>query len=162
MKIDSSELTGIFKQMLADQLAAENKYLKVADKMAKNIFTDELKSAVSPTATDIESHISRLTRTMEAVQQKKQSKPGVIDVQLLELLKESAGKGPSVEKDVRILHIFKLLFSTKVSRYDSLFRMAAALEFPEHALLLEQCSKDNQNTYAYLNQVEQNVIYGVS
>ena len=159
MKIDPADLTEIFKQMLADQYAAEKKSAKLVAAMAKKVTTAELRSAVSAEATDVESHISRLSRALSAVKQKPTSQLAAIDEEILKLLKAAGAKGATIKKDVQLLHLFKLLFNSKVARYESLYRMATALDFPEHALLLEQCSKDNQNTFAYLNQVEQNVIY---
>jgi len=158
-KIDVTNLNEVFKTCLSEQLAAEKKYMKALEKLPKVLLTDELKSAISPQATDIDSHLSRLTRAMEAVKQKPQAVISSVDEELLNTLKTVAGKGASLLKDVQILHVLKLIFILKVSRYESLNQMAAALGHEEYAMLLEQCSKDNQNTFAYLNQVVQNVIY---
>jgi len=155
----SSTLTEIYKSLLAEQLAAEKKYQKSFSKIPASAQTDELKSAVSPDATDIESHISRLSRAMESVKQKSQTQIPALDETLLENLKQCLGKGSSLVKDTGILNILLAIFNLKVARYESLHRMATAIEQPEYALLLEQCSKDNQNTFAYLNQIAQNIIY---
>lgn len=157
--IDINNLTEVFKTCLSEQLAAEKKYIKALEKLPKVLLTDELKSAISPQATDIENHISRLSRALDAVKQKPQSAISSIDEELLNLLKAPAGKAASLLKDIQLLHTLKLVFTVKVSRYESLYQMAVALGHEEYALLLEQCSKDNQNTFAYLNQVAQNVIY---
>ena len=160
MKTNELNLAEVFKFMLAEQLAAEKKYQKFFDKLPKLIYTDEMRLAISPGETDIESHISRLSRAMETLQQKTTSNLADPDQKFLESLKTvSAGKTVSLYKDIQLLEIFKALYNFKVSRYDSLYRMAAVLGHEEYAMLLEQCSKDNQNTYAYLNQVSQNVIY---
>ncbi|SEB09966.1 DUF892 family protein [Pedobacter hartonius] len=159
MDTDALILPDIFKNSLAEQLAAEKKYLKVLEKISGSLMTDEFKSAISPSETDIESHISRLSGSMAALKQKSAAKPSVIDDELLSMLKAHSGKGQSILNDILILHIIKLIFSIKVSRYESLHRMASALGYQEYAMLLEQCSKDDQNTIAYLNQIEQNVMY---
>ncbi|CAM3959368.1 Ferritin-like metal-binding protein YciE [Pedobacter westerhofensis] len=157
--IDINNLTEVFKTCLSEQLAAEKKYIKALEKLPKVLLTDELKSAISPQATDIESHISRLSRALEAVKQKPQAAISSIDEELLNMLKAATGKGTSLMKDIQMMQTLKLIFTVKVSRYESLYQMAAALGHEEYAPLLEQCSKDNQNTFAYLNQVAQNVIY---
>jgi ferritin-like metal-binding protein YciE len=159
MKNVSPQLTDVFKTMLAEQLAAEKKYHKFFDKLPKLIHTDEIRLAISPGETDIESHMSRLTRTLQSVKHKASSTLPVFEDELLKTLKSAAGKSASLLKDLQLLEILKTVYNLKVSRYDSLYRMAAALGLEEYAILLEQCSKDNQNTYAYLNQISQNVIY---
>ncbi|MET1054157.1 MAG: DUF892 family protein [Pedobacter sp.] len=160
MKNSVPNLTETFKTMLSEQLAAEKKYFKILDKLTKAVYTDELQLAISPGETDIESHISRLSRAMAAVKQKAQVASSAIDEELLNTLKTAAaGKTTSLAKDLTLLEIFKLIYTLKVCRYDSLYRMAAVLGHEEYAMLLEQCSKDNQNTYAYLNQISQNVVY---
>jgi len=158
-KNNSLTLTEIYKGMLAEQLAAEKKYQKLFSKMPASVQTDELKSAIAPNATDIESHISRLSRAMESVKQKSQTQVPAIDETMLESLKQSVGKGSSLVKDTGILHTLLAIFNLKVARYESLQRMATAIDQAEYALLLEQCGKDNQNTAAYLNQIAQNIIY---
>jgi len=158
-KNDSLTLTEIYKSLVAEQLAAEKKYQKSFSKIQASAQTDELKSAIAPDATDIENHISRLSRAMESVKQKAQTQISAIDETLLESLKQSSGKGSSLAKDAGILQILFAVFSIKVARYESLHRMASAIEQPEYALLLEQCGKDNQNTLSYLNQIAQNIIY---
>jgi ferritin-like metal-binding protein YciE len=159
MKINAPSLTEVFKQTLAQQLAAEKKYLKSFQKMSSAIMTHELKSAISADETDIDTHISRLSRAMETVKQKPVTKITVIDEQLLEMAKPLSSKEQSILKDIQILQALQLIFNVKVARYESLYQMAAALDQPEYASLLEQCSKDNQNTFAYLSQIAQNVIY---
>lgn len=159
IKTDAVNLTENFKTMLSEQLAAEKKYSKFFEKLPKSIYTDEMRLAISPAETDIESHISRLTRAMASLKQKPQAASSGIDEEMLQNLKATAGKGTSLGKDMELLEILKLIYTTKVSRYDSLYRIAAALGQEEYAMLLEQCSRDNQNTYAYLNQISQNVIY---
>jgi len=158
-KNNSLTLIEIYKGMLAEQLAAEKKYQKSFTKISTSAQTDELKSAIAPDATDIENHISRLSRAMESVKQKSQPQVSAIDETLLESLKQSMGKGISLVKDTGILHTLLGIFNFKVARYESLHRMATAIGQTEYALLLEQCSKDNQNTLAYLNQIAQNIIY---
>jgi len=159
MNTDALTLPDIFKNALAEQLAAEKKYLKMLERISGSLMTDEFKSAISPSETDIESHISRLSGAMATVKQKSAAKPSVIDEELLGMLKTHSGKSKSIVNDIRVLHTIKVIFSIKVSRYESLYRMAAALGHEEHSMLLEQCSKDDQNTIAYLNQIEQNVMY---
>jgi ferritin-like metal-binding protein YciE len=159
MKNVSPSLTDVFKTMLAEQLAAEKKYQKLFDKLPKLIHTDEIRLAISPGETDIESHISRLTRTMQAMKYKTAPALPGLEEELQKTLKSAAGKGASLLKDLQMLEVLKPIYILKVARYDSLYRMSATLELEEYALLLEQCSKDNQNTYAYLNQISQNVIY---
>jgi ferritin-like metal-binding protein YciE len=159
MKTNELHLAEVFKSMLAEQLAAEKKYQKLFDKLPKLIHTDEMRLAISPGETDIETHISRLTSAMASLKQKATPALSGFDEETLKTLKATAVKTVSLHKDLQLLEIFKALYNFKVSRYDSLYRMAAVLGHEEHAMLLEQCSKDNQNTYAYLNQISQNVIY---
>ncbi|KEQ28173.1 hypothetical protein N180_00615 [Pedobacter antarcticus 4BY] len=53
----------------------------------------------------------------------------------------------------------QLIFQLKVSAYQSLHLMALTLQQDEDAILLEQCSKDNQNSNSYLLQISGNIIY---
>ena len=159
MKTNVPDLNQFYKTMLAEQLAAEKKYMKLFNQLTRLIHTDEIRLAISPAETDIESHISRLSRAMKAAKHKVAAPLSGIDSELLKTLKASAGKGSSLLKDVEMIGTLKLIYSAKVSRYDSLYRMATVLLHEEYAGLLEQCSKDNQNTYAYLNQIAQNVLY---
>jgi len=161
MEKNIKNISELFKLILAEQLTAEKKYLKIFQKLSKSIVTDELKSAISPDATAIQDHLSRLSRALATVKHKQQAKLSPVDEELLNGINTTitVNRGQSLLKDIHLLHALKMIFNIKVARYDSLYLMAAALGEEEHSIVLEQCSKDNRNTSSYLDQIAQNIIY---
>lgn len=154
-----NNLMEIYILQLAEQLAAEEKYIKATAKVPAAVITDELRSAVSPAATEIENHVSRLSRAGKSCGLKKKAQLTALDKEMLHLLK-TVLKGPqSMLKDARTLDALRSLYLLKVARYDALWQMAVAVGQTEYAPLLEQSAKDNQNTVAYLNQIAQNIVY---
>lgn len=161
MKTPPLKLEEIYNQTLSELLAAEKKYAKIFEQMASAAFIDELRKGISAEATEIDSHIDRLTQVISIQKLKVSRVTSAIDDELMKMSKEVCGfiKQQSVLKDIQILHCAKTILAYKIAAYESLYLMAKAIGKDHAFMLLEQSFKDNQNTYGYLTQISQNILY---
>lgn len=149
-----------YTQKLKDLYAAEKKYLKCFIQFSSSATAHELKTALSPETTELAMQTDRLKQCMIMQQIKPGKELTEIDTLLLSMGKEAVkGKPLDTQKDIRILHCAQTILKVKIAAYDVLYLLAAALKQEHEAMLLEQCSKDNQNTYGHLLQLSANVIY---
>lgn len=161
MKESPLNLSAIYSQRLAASMAAEKKYLKSFLRLSAGAFTDELKTGLSPSSTEMDQHIERLKQCVASQKIKATSTNDSVTDTLLKLVADllKPRKNPSRERDIDILKYSQIILQLKVSDYQSLYLMAVALQQNEDANLLEQCAKDNQNSYSYLLQISGNIIY---
>ncbi|SDL40551.1 DUF892 family protein [Pedobacter antarcticus] len=154
-------LSAVYSQRLAALMDREKKYLKCFRDMSAAAFTDELKTALSPSSTEMDQHIERLKQCMTRQKIKGANTNDILTDTLLKLCADliKPKKKSSRARDIDILEYGQLIFQLKVSAYQSLHLMALTLQQDEDAILLEQCSKDNQNSNSYLLQISGNIIY---
>lgn len=153
-------LKAIYVERLMKMLAAEKKYISCLKKLSAAAFTDELRTGISPGASDQELHIQRLKQCAKMHMVGKVGEITAIDSCLLECGKDVIkGKGSSLDKDLRILFVSQQIFHQKIQVYSALQHMAIALGFDQDAPLLEECFKDDSNAYQYLVQISQNIVY---
>lgn len=161
MKTPPLNLSEIFHTTVTELCAAEKKYLKVYEQLARAAMTPEISAALSPERTDLEQHASRLTLILEQEKLKASRIINPVHEQLIEMSKDKSGfvKQKSLMKDIQILHWAKLITKVKINDYESLHSAALVLKLDKAEILLEQCAKDEANTYAYLLQIGRNIIY---
>lgn len=161
MKESPQNLPAVYSRRLAALMAAEKKYLKCFLRLSAAAFTDELKTGLSPSSTEMDQHIERLKQCMARQKIKASSANDSLTDTLLKLVSDllKPRKNPSRDRDIEILEYSQTILQLKVSGYQSLYLMAVALAQNEDAVLLEQCSKDNQNSHSYLLQISGNIIY---
>ncbi|WP_316810665.1 DUF892 family protein [Pedobacter heparinus] len=161
MKTPPLNLNEIFQASITELCATEKKYLKVYEQLARAAMTPEISAALSPERTDLEQHTSRLTMIIEQEKLKASRIVNPVHEQLIDMSKDKSGfvKQKSLMKDIQILHWAKLITQVKINDYESLHSAALALKLDKATILLEQCVKDEANTYAYLLQIGRNIIY---
>lgn len=161
MKTPPLYLNEVLSNTISELYATEKKYLKSFEQLAAAAHTDELRTALSPTGTEIETHISRLSQILDLLKLKPSRISTAIDEELLKMAKEVSGfkKQHSIIKDIQLLQCAKMIIHVKIAAYESLFLMASTRKIEAAATLLEQSLKDNKNNAAYLSQIEQNILY---
>lgn len=161
MKGQLTGLNEIISKKIAELYLAEKKYIRAYAQLAATVYTDELKAALAPSGTEIESHISRLKQILDLFKQKPIKTYNPADEKLLELLKLATRpkNKASVLRDIDILQTAKMIIHAKIACYESLYLMTTAQDIVHVPMLLEQSLKDNRNTAGYLSQIEQNIIY---
>ncbi|PTT03542.1 hypothetical protein DBR11_01995 [Pedobacter sp. HMWF019] len=152
-------LNDLYRQQLKQLIAAEKKHLKCLAKLAPAAGTDELKSAISRDSMDIEQNLERLTQCKSWIKGKSSVKANAKNS-----LSTLIGNYPkrmksSIYYDIRILKYIQECFMLKIVTYQNLQLMAGILQQEHPVVLLEQCVKDNQNSYSYLVQISANIIY---
>lgn len=154
-------LSTVYIQQLTTLMAAEKKYLKCFLRMSAAAFTDELKTALSPSSTEMDQHIERLKQCIATQKTKGTKTNDSLTNTLVKLVSDLLKPRikPSRDRDFEILKYSQSILQLKVSGYQSLQLMAIALQQNQDAILLEQCSKDNQNSYSYLLQISANIVY---
>lgn len=161
MKSNSSKFEQLYDQELALLLTVEKKYLKYFEKLSAAAYTDELKTGLSISSTGLDQHLKRLKECSGKIKILNSLIVKPVDEALL---KTAAGllqsrKKPSITKDMEILNCSQTVLQVKISNYQVLQLMGAALGREHDVILMEQCVRDNQNNYSYLLQISGNIIY---
>ena len=161
MKTPPISLKEITCAMISELFASEKKYLTLFKQLAEASHTEELRTAVAPESTELESQISRLLLLLEQLKLKQSRVSSPVDEELIIAAKNAIGfkKQTSLLKDIQILQIAKLIYNSKIAYYSSLQLLLLQLEMAQGSALMEQSCTENRNNFAYLIQIEQNIIY---
>ncbi|MES2454821.1 MAG: DUF892 family protein [Bacteroidota bacterium] len=161
MKTPPLNLEELFRSQITELHATEKKLLKSFESLSAATQTDELRSALSAERSAQADHVSRLALVLQSLKMKATRDSDTISEELLKQVSEVTGykKQQDLFKDVQILHCLKAVYSIKIARYSSLQLIAANLEMKHPAILLAQSLEESKNNFAYLIQIEQNIIY---
>ena len=161
MKTPPLNLEELFRSQITELYATEKKLIKGFKSLYASSQTDELKSASSPDRSEQLTHVSRLAMILQSLKLKASRASDTVSEALLQQLPEVTGykKQKDVFKDIQILHCLKTIYSIKITRYSSLQLIAENIDKKPMATLLAQSLEDSRNNFAYLIQIEQNIIY---
>lgn len=159
MNTSAKDLQDLYQQQLISLVAAEKRHIKSIAKISKTILTDKLKTALNTEVTDIHQHLERLQLCKKTLKNKSTLKAEMAYL-LTQAVENYPKKGkPSLLLDLRVMRYMQDAFMQKVAAYQQLQLMANVIGDERSAQLLEQSANDNQNSYAYLQQVSANIIY---
>jgi ferritin-like metal-binding protein YciE len=161
MKTPPLNLEELFRSQITELHATEKKLIKGFESLYASSQTDELKSASSPERSEQLTHVSRLAMILQSLKLKASRASDTVSEALLQQLPEVTGykKQKDVFKDIQILHCLKTIYSIKIARYSSLQLIAENIDKKPMTTLLAQSLEDSRNNFAYLIQIEQNIIY---
>jgi ferritin-like metal-binding protein YciE len=161
MKTPPLNLEELFRSQITELHATEKKLVKGFESLWTSSLTDELRSALSPERSDQLTHVERLAMILQSLKLKASRDSDTLSEVLLQQLSEVTGykKQKDLFKDIQILHCLKNIYSIKIARYSSLQLIAEIIDMKPTAALLAQSLQDSRNNFAYLIQIEQNIIY---
>lgn len=164
MKTLPLNLEELFRSKITELHATEKKLSKGFESLCLASQTDELRSALSPERSEQLTHVSRLALILQSLKLKASRDRDSLSEELLQQLSEVTGykKQKNVFKDIQILHCLKTIYSIKIARYSSLQLISENIEMKPASALLAQSLEDSRNNFAYLIQIEQNIIYPVA
>lgn len=150
----------LFNSRLSELYEVEKKCQKVYKRLLKAIYTSELRTAVSPSSTELETHLERLKLIMKLQQIKsgKLKDDKKYPFPDLTIISSLTSRKKSIRHDADIILNTMVIQNYKIAVYDFLHSASLELKLEQPAILLEQCIKDNKNTYAWLLQILNNIV----
>lgn len=160
MKTPPISLKEVFEVMIIDSLAAELKYSKLFEQFSTLTATAELGTLLSPDKNEFDQQIERLKLIVKQLVLRAIRECSDVDEVFLKLGKDICGykKQRSGFKDVQILALAKQITFHRIAVFGTLAAIAAELHV-DPAGLLNQTVEEIRNTAAYINQIEQNILY---
>ena len=159
MNTVAKDLQDLYQQQLINLVAAEKQHIKSITKISKAVLTDELKTALNTEITDIQQHLERLQLSKKTLKNKPTLKAEATNLLTQAVEDYPKTRNPSLPLDIRVVRYLQDTFMLKITAYQQLRLIATALGQNRAAELLEQSASDNQNNYAYLQQISANIIY---
>lgn len=160
IKEQKKALNELFNSRLSEIYEVEKKCQKVYKKLAKAAYISELRTAVSPLSTEIEIHLERLKLIMKL----QQIKPGKLKDDKkypfpdLTIISSVTRRKKHIRHDSDIILNTMVIQNYKIAVYEFLYSTSLELKLEQSTMLLEQCIKEDKNTYSWLLQILNNIV----
>lgn len=161
MKTPPLNLIELFNSTVAGLYAADKKYLKCYETIAKTAMSAELSHTLSPEQTNLESHMSKLSLLIDLQGLKTSRITQVLDDQLYTEAMDCCGfaKQKSILKDIQLLHCAQQILQSKIIRLESLYLTAKELKKEQAVNLIHEIKTGHKQTYSELLEIAQHKLY---
>jgi len=161
MKTPPLNLVELFNSTVAGLYAADKKYLKCYDTIAKTAMLPELSNTLSSEQTNLESHINKLSLLIDMQGLKTSRITAILDDQMFNEAMDCCGfaKQKSILKDIQLLHCTQQILQSKMIRLESLYLIAKELKMEQAFNFIQDIKTDHEQTYSILLEIAQNKLY---
>lgn len=164
MKTPPLNLIELYNSTVAGLYAADKKYLKCYETIAKTAMSAALSNTLSPEQTNLEDHLSKLSLLIDSQGLKTSRITLVLDDQLFNEAMDCCGfaKQKSILKDIQLLHCAQQILQSKIIRLESLYLTAKELKMEQATNFIYQIKTDNAQTSTDLIAIAENKLYPVA